>query len=233
MQAVGDVVWVGSEDAHGCRHGALRHRAGVLLLHGGDDDAGRDGQLGLEPEAARQLAISTLYGAGRLVRESDGDVVRLRAEVTSAKGTTEAAMRVLEAGRGARDHGARRRGSRRSAAASSPSQFGNATPQADQMNAFLSIVEMLLSLALGVISAAAAAAGARGFPQPGCAGDRSVTNPLILPLRRIFPPIGKVDTASVVAVLLIAAHRRGRGAFALLGSWAAARVTCGCARWRS
>jgi YggT family protein len=31
-----------------------------------------------------------------------------------------------------------------------------------------------------------------------------LTNPLILPLRRILPPIGKVDTASVVAVLIVA-----------------------------
>jgi len=31
-----------------------------------------------------------------------------------------------------------------------------------------------------------------------------VTNWLILPLRRVLPPIGKIDTATVVAVLLIA-----------------------------
>jgi YggT family protein len=31
-----------------------------------------------------------------------------------------------------------------------------------------------------------------------------VTNWLILPLRRVFPPLGKVDTATLVAVLLIA-----------------------------
>jgi len=30
-----------------------------------------------------------------------------------------------------------------------------------------------------------------------------ITNPLILPLRRVLPPIGRVDTASVVAVLLV------------------------------
>jgi YggT family protein len=30
-----------------------------------------------------------------------------------------------------------------------------------------------------------------------------LTNPLILPLRRILPPVGRVDTASVVAVLLV------------------------------
>src|SRR5277367_5787968 len=34
-----------------------------------------------------------------------------------------------------------------------------------------------------------------------------VTNWLILPLRRLLPPIGKVDTATVVAVLLVAAIR--------------------------
>jgi YggT family protein len=30
-----------------------------------------------------------------------------------------------------------------------------------------------------------------------------LTNPLILPLRRVLPPIGRIDTASVVAVLLV------------------------------
>lgn len=32
-----------------------------------------------------------------------------------------------------------------------------------------------------------------------------LTNPLVLPLRRILPPIGKVDTASIVALLLVQA----------------------------
>lgn len=30
-----------------------------------------------------------------------------------------------------------------------------------------------------------------------------VTNPLVLPLRRVLPPIGRVDTASIVALLLV------------------------------
>jgi YggT family protein len=34
-----------------------------------------------------------------------------------------------------------------------------------------------------------------------------VTNWLILPLRRILPPVGKIDTATVVAVIVIAAIR--------------------------
>ena len=55
-----------------------------------------------------------------------------------------------------------------------------------------------------------AAVDARGLPQPDVPGHRaSVTNPLILPLRRVLPPIGKVDTASVVAVLLVAIVKVG------------------------
>ena len=34
-----------------------------------------------------------------------------------------------------------------------------------------------------------------------------LTNPVILPLRRILPPIGKLDTASIVAIVLLAAAK--------------------------
>jgi YggT family protein len=43
-----------------------------------------------------------------------------------------------------------------------------------------------------------------------------VTNWLILPLRRILPPVGKVDTATIVAILL-AATGRTAALFALSG----------------
>jgi YggT family protein len=47
-----------------------------------------------------------------------------------------------------------------------------------------------------------------------------VTNWLILPLRRLLPPIGKIDTATVVAVLVIAAARTGAMlAFNAAGFW--------------
>jgi pyrroline-5-carboxylate reductase len=52
---------------------------------------------GLAPEAARQLAVGTLQGAGALARLSDGDLGRLRAQVTSKGGTTEAALGVFAA----------------------------------------------------------------------------------------------------------------------------------------
>jgi pyrroline-5-carboxylate reductase len=95
MQAVGDVVWVASEDAMDVVTALSGTGPAYFFLMAEMMTQAAIG-LGLEANAARQLSISTLYGAGRLVRESDGDVVRLRAEVTSKKGTTEAAMRVLE-----------------------------------------------------------------------------------------------------------------------------------------
>src|SRR5580693_5855875 len=45
-----------------------------------------------------------------------------------------------------------------------------------------------------------------------------ITNWLILPLRRVLPPVGKIDTATVVSVVLIAALRT-EALFALEGAW--------------
>jgi pyrroline-5-carboxylate reductase len=41
--------------------------------------------------------MATLHGAGQLVHGGDGDFARLRAEVTSKGGTTEAAVNQLNA----------------------------------------------------------------------------------------------------------------------------------------
>jgi pyrroline-5-carboxylate reductase len=54
-------------------------------------------ELGLPRDSARELAIQTLFGSGRMARDSDGDLARLRAEVTSKGGTTEAALRTFDA----------------------------------------------------------------------------------------------------------------------------------------
>ena len=51
--------------------------------------------LGLSTQAARTLSVGTLHGAGELARSGDGDLARLRAEVTSKGGTTEAALRTF------------------------------------------------------------------------------------------------------------------------------------------
>lgn len=67
------------------------------------------------------------------------------------------------------------------------------------------IVETLLSLLLFVFMLRVLLQWARAdFRNPLAQAVVKITNPLVLPLRRILPPIGKTDTASVVAVLLVA-----------------------------
>jgi pyrroline-5-carboxylate reductase len=96
MQAVGEVVWVATEDdldtvtALSGSGPAYFFLVAELLTQGAID-------LGLEPSAARRLAIATLHGAGQLAHAGDGDLARMRAEVTSKGGTTEAAVKSLQA----------------------------------------------------------------------------------------------------------------------------------------
>lgn len=96
MQAVGEVIWVAAEDdldvvtALSGSGPAYFFLLAELLTQGAID-------LGLEPAAARRLAIATLHGAGQLAHAGDGDLARMRAEVTSKGGTTEAAVKSFEA----------------------------------------------------------------------------------------------------------------------------------------
>ena len=96
LQAVGEVIWVGAEDdldvvtALSGSGPAYFFLLAELLTQGAID-------LGLEPAAARRLAIATLHGAGQLAHGGDGDLARMRAEVTSKGGTTEAAVKAFEA----------------------------------------------------------------------------------------------------------------------------------------
>ena len=63
----------------------------------------------------------------------------------------------------------------------------------------------VLSLALYVVLLRLLMQWSRSdFRNPVAQAVVKVTNPLIMPLRRILPPINKVDTASVVAVLIVA-----------------------------
>ncbi|MBS0367494.1 MAG: YggT family protein [Proteobacteria bacterium] len=73
------------------------------------------------------------------------------------------------------------------------------------MSAIIYIIDTLLSLALFVVLVRLLLQWTRAdFRNPLCQAVVKLTNPLILPLRRVLPPIGKLDTASVVAVLLVA-----------------------------
>jgi YggT family protein len=78
------------------------------------------------------------------------------------------------------------------------------------MSAILYILDSLLTLALCVVLARLLLQWARAdFRNPLCQAVVRLTNPLILPLRRILPPIGKVDTASVIAVIIVATIKLG------------------------
>ena len=78
------------------------------------------------------------------------------------------------------------------------------------MSAILYILDSLLTLALCVVLARLLLQWARAdFRNPLCQAVVRITNPLILPLRRILPPIGKVDTASVIAVIIVATIKLG------------------------
>jgi len=73
------------------------------------------------------------------------------------------------------------------------------------MNALIFIVQTLLSLVLFVFMARVLLQFARAdFRNPLAQAVVKITNPLVLPLRRVLPPIGKVDTASIVAVIIVA-----------------------------
>jgi pyrroline-5-carboxylate reductase len=96
LRAVGEVVWVADEEALDVVTALSGSGPAYLfLLSEAMMQAGV--ALGLDPEAARRLAVGTLCGAGLLAQSSDGDLARLRQEVTSQGGTTEAALAVFAA----------------------------------------------------------------------------------------------------------------------------------------
>ena len=96
LGAVGTTVWVQDEDALDVVTALSGSGpAYFFLLAELMTDAAVN--LGLDRASAQELAIQTLFGSGRMARDSDGDLARLRAEVTSKGGTTEAAVRAFDA----------------------------------------------------------------------------------------------------------------------------------------
>jgi pyrroline-5-carboxylate reductase len=96
LAAVGEIVWLENEaalDVVTALSGsgpAYLYLLTEAMMHAAV-------ALGLEGEAARRLAVGTLYGAGLLAQASDGDLARLRHDVTSKGGTTEAALKIFAA----------------------------------------------------------------------------------------------------------------------------------------
>lgn len=78
------------------------------------------------------------------------------------------------------------------------------------MNALYFLVDTLLTMYLYVLILRFVMQLTRAdFRNPFAHAVMVITNPLIMPLRRIFPPIGKVDSASVLAIILVAAGTIG------------------------
>lgn len=72
------------------------------------------------------------------------------------------------------------------------------------MNALYFLVDSVLNLALYVALLRVLMQWSRAdFRNPIAQAVVKMTNPLIMPLRRVLPPINKIDTASVVTVLIV------------------------------
>jgi pyrroline-5-carboxylate reductase len=95
LGAVGITVWVQEEDALNVVT-ALSGSGPAYFFLLAELMADAAIELGLDRASARELAIQTLFGSGLMARDSDGDLTRLRAEVTSKGGTTDAAVRAFE-----------------------------------------------------------------------------------------------------------------------------------------
>jgi pyrroline-5-carboxylate reductase len=95
MRAAGEVVWV-RDEAHIDAVTALSGSGPAYFFYLAELMTQAGTELGLEPDTARRLAVATLHGSGMLARSGDGDLARLRAEVTSKGGTTEAALKVMQ-----------------------------------------------------------------------------------------------------------------------------------------
>ena len=76
------------------------------------------------------------------------------------------------------------------------------------MNALYYLVDTLTSLYLGVLILRLIMQIVRAnFRNPFAEAVLRLTNPLIMPLRRILPPVGKMDSATVLAIVLFAVFK--------------------------
>ncbi|WP_217476002.1 pyrroline-5-carboxylate reductase [Stutzerimonas stutzeri] len=97
LSAVGLAIWLDSEDLIDAVTAVSGSGpAYFFLLIEAMTAAGE--QLGLPRHTAAELTLHTALGAARMACESDVDAAELRRRVTSPNGTTEAAIKVFQAG---------------------------------------------------------------------------------------------------------------------------------------
>ena len=96
MTVIGEVVILhNEEDMDSVTAISGSGPAYIFLLHEAMTSAGIN--LGLDEDVAKKLAMTTLSGAAALLEESELSAAQLRRNVTSPKGTTEAALNILMA----------------------------------------------------------------------------------------------------------------------------------------
>ena len=99
LEAVGEVVWVDDEDLIDAVT-AVSGSGPAYVFWLVECLAEAAVAAGLDAASAQRLARATVTGAGELLYRSDLPAAQLRKNVTSPKGTTEAALKVLMAGNG-------------------------------------------------------------------------------------------------------------------------------------
>jgi pyrroline-5-carboxylate reductase len=94
LEAVGDVIWVDKEGMIDAAT-AVSGSGPAYVFHLVEALAAAAVSVGFDEAAADRLARATVTGAGELLHQSDLPAGTLRQNVTSPKGTTEAALRIL------------------------------------------------------------------------------------------------------------------------------------------
>ncbi|MCY4149739.1 MAG: pyrroline-5-carboxylate reductase [Gammaproteobacteria bacterium] len=95
MQAVGEIAWVDNEDLLDAVTGisgsgpAYFFRIIEIMIKTAQKN-------GLDPELSKKLVLQTALGATQLARDSNLSATELRKQVTSKRGTTEAALNFME-----------------------------------------------------------------------------------------------------------------------------------------
>ena len=94
LSGVGDVIWINREgDLDAVT--AVSGSGPAYIFHMVEAMTAAGVQAGLAEETSYQLAVKTVVGSGQLLKKSGKTARDLRREVTSPKGTTEAALNIL------------------------------------------------------------------------------------------------------------------------------------------
>ena len=165
-------------------------------------------ELGLSADLAAALTRETALGAARVVIETKAEPARTagRRDLAGRHDRGGAAgLRGREPGRPSSGRRWRRPGTGR------PSSAGHQRGSRTMQNALVFILRTLfdlyiLTFALRLLLQWAAVDKRNPLVQ----FILRVTNPLVIPLRRLLPPIGRIDTATVV--VLLGLQVRGHGA---------------------